>query len=121
MELDYLAIGKRIKMYRKERKMSQEDLAEAIDISVPHMCNIENAKTKFSLPILVALANALQVRPDALLMDQISEKGQMRAIILAELEAQLVDCTEVQMQMLKEAFCNEKKLLLEYEEKLKKS
>ena len=73
MDIDYLAIGKRIKAYRKERKMSQEELAEEIDISVPHMCNIENGKTKFSLPILVGLANALAVRPDALLYDQIGE------------------------------------------------
>ena len=61
MDIDYLAIGKRIKAYRKERKMSQEELAEEIDISVPHMCNIENGKTKFSFPILVGLANALAV------------------------------------------------------------
>ncbi len=121
MDIDYLAIGKRIKAYRKERKMSQEELAEEIDISVPHMCNIENGKTKFSLPILVGLANALAVRPDALLYDQIGEKGQMRALVLEEIEAQLADCTEVQMQMLGEAFCNEKKLLMEYEKKLKEA
>ena len=85
------------------------------------MCNIENGKTKFSFPILVGLANALAVRPDALLYDQIGEKGQMRALVLEEIEAQLADCTEVQMQMLGEAFCNEKKLLMEYEKKLKEA
>ena len=47
MDIDYLAIGKRIKAYRKERKMSQEELAEEIDISVPHMCNIENGNSAF--------------------------------------------------------------------------
>ena len=121
MKIDYSAIGKRVKIYRKARKMSQEELAEVIDISVPHMCNIENGKTKFSLPILVGLANALQVRPDMLLYDHINDKGQTRAMVLGEIEAQLADCTEVQMQMLGKALCNEKKLLIQYEEKLKEN
>lgn len=48
MEIDYTAIGKRVKKFRKSRRLSQEQLAELLDISVPHMSNIENGKTKFS-------------------------------------------------------------------------
>ncbi len=58
MEINYLAIGERIKKYRRERKIPQQKLAKLVGISVPHMCNIENGRTKFGLPILVALADA---------------------------------------------------------------
>ena len=47
MEVDYVAIGKRIKQLRREQYMSQETLAMRIDVSIPHMSNIENGKTKF--------------------------------------------------------------------------
>ena len=42
MEIDYVAIGKRIQKFRRKLKMSQERLAEQINVSVPHMSNIEN-------------------------------------------------------------------------------
>ena len=68
MEVDYVAIGKRIKQLRREQYMSQETLAMRIDVSIPHMSNIENGKTKFSLQVLLSLAEALNVTPDALLV-----------------------------------------------------
>lgn len=40
MEVDYVAIGKRIKQLRREQYMSQETLAMRIDVSIPHMSNI---------------------------------------------------------------------------------
>ena len=63
MEVDYVAIGKRIKQLRREQYMSQETLAMRIDVSIPHMSNIENGKTKFSLQVLLSLAEALNVTP----------------------------------------------------------
>ena len=62
MEIDYAEVGSRIKHRRKELGMSQEKLAELIDVSVPHMSNIENGKTRFSLQVLVDLTNALNTR-----------------------------------------------------------
>ena len=121
MEINYLAIGERIKKYRRERKIPQQKLAKLVGISVPHMCNIENGRTKFGLPILVALADALEVRPDLLLYEQINQHGKMRTMILEEIEAQMMGCSEVQIQMLRESFRNEKRLFLQYEEKLRKN
>ena len=43
-EIDYAELGKRIKRIRGEKKISQEKLAEMIDVSIPHMSNIENGK-----------------------------------------------------------------------------
>ena len=95
MEADYVAIGKRIKQLRRQRNMSQEALASHITVSVPHMSNIENGKTKFSLPVLLSLAGALEVTPDVLLIGLDSGKGS-RERILKEIAAQLEDCSEAQ-------------------------
>ena len=42
MELDYKAIGKRIKIARIKADLTQERLAERIGISPTHLSNIEN-------------------------------------------------------------------------------
>ena len=41
MELDYKAIGKRIKIARIQAELSQEALAEKADLSPTHMSNID--------------------------------------------------------------------------------
>ena len=67
--MDYVSIGKRIKRMRKARDLSQEKLAEFAEISVVHMSHIETGKSKPSLPVIVAIADALDVRVDSLLYD----------------------------------------------------
>ena len=68
--MDYNAIGQRIKRIRKARGLSQENLAEFAEISTVHMSHIETGKTKLSLPVIVAIADALDVRVDSLLHDE---------------------------------------------------
>lgn len=68
--MDYNAIGQRIKRMRKARGLSQENLAEFAEISTVHMSHIETGKTKLSLPVIVAIADALEVRVDSLLYDE---------------------------------------------------
>ena len=65
--MDYYKIGQRIRKYRKANNLSQEELAEKIDISVTHMSHIETGNTKLSLPVLVRLAKVLDVGTDELL------------------------------------------------------
>ena len=67
--MDYYKIGQQIRKIRKAHGLSQEDLAERINISTTHMSHIETGSTKLSLPVLVDLANALDVRTDDLLYD----------------------------------------------------
>lgn len=68
--MDYYEIGQRIRKIRKARGLSQEQLAEKVEISTTHMSHIETANTKLSLPVFIALAEALEVQTDALLYDQ---------------------------------------------------
>ncbi len=67
--MDYFKIGQRIRKIRKARGLSQEELAEKIGISTTHMSHIETGNTKLSLPVFVALSEALEVRTDDLLHD----------------------------------------------------
>ena len=68
-KMDYYEIGQRIRRFRKARGITQEQLAETVGISVTHMSHIETANTKLSLPVFIDIAQALEVRTDALLHD----------------------------------------------------
>lgn len=72
MELDYKAIGKRIKIARIQKDMTQEKLCERVDLSTSHMSNIETGTTKVSLTTIVNIANALSVTLDDLLCDSLT-------------------------------------------------
>lgn len=120
MEIDYTAIGKRVKKFRKSRRLSQEQLAELLDISVPHMSNIENGKTKFSFQLFVDLADKLEISSDILLYDGITPKEAVRRTILQEINEQLMECTDIQMQMIGVSVYNTKQLLQRYDEKMDK-
>ena len=65
--MDYYKIGQQIRRFRKTHGLSQEELAEKVNISTTHMSHIETGNTKLSLPVLVDLAAALQVRTDDIL------------------------------------------------------
>lgn len=65
--MDYYKIGQRIRKIRKAHGLSQEELAEKVNISTTHMSHIETGNTKLSLPVLVDIATALDVRTDDLL------------------------------------------------------
>lgn len=120
MQIDYTAIGNRIRELRKEQRMSQEKLAELINVSNPHMSNIENGKTKFSLQVLVDLANALNTTPDALLLDHLEHTSKTQGMILEEISSALTDCTPIQMTMIEETVKTTKKLLQAYDKRLRK-
>lgn len=71
MELNYTEIGKRIKIARIRKGISQEKLAELVDLSLSHMSNIETGTTRVSLVAIVRIANALNVTIDDLLCDNL--------------------------------------------------
>ncbi|MFL8710903.1 helix-turn-helix domain-containing protein [Clostridioides sp. GD02377] len=97
MEVDYKALGKRIKIARIKKSITQEAVSEKIDITPSHMSNIETAKTKVSLPVLINIANVLSVTVDELLCDNI-----LSSKIIFEREAEEIfnDCDEYEVRML---------------------
>ena len=119
MKLDYAAMGKRIKRLRREQRLSQERLAELIDVSTPHMSNIENGKTRFSLQVLVDLTNALKTTPDVLLLQEADCREKTRCLILREIDCVLADCTPAQMTLIEEVVRNTRQVLKEYDRAMK--
>lgn len=65
--LNYYKIGQNIREFRKLNNLSQEQLAEMVNISTTHMSHIETGNTKLSLPVFVNIANTLGVTTDELL------------------------------------------------------
>ena len=97
--MDYYAIGQRIRKYRKVKGLSQEQLAEIVDISTTHMSHIETGNTKLSLQVFADLAEALQVNVDSLLNDVNMVNKQQTYQEIMDILAQ---CTPAQAQALKE-------------------
>ena len=97
MEVDYKAIGQRIKIARIKKGVTQETVAALIDITPAHMSNVETGKTKVSLPTLIAIANALSVSVDTLLCDNV-----IASKIVFEKEAKDIfsDCDEFEVRFL---------------------
>ena len=60
----YRLLGLNISYYRKERGMSQEGLAEAVNISRTHMSRIETASCAVSLDVVFDICDALGISPD---------------------------------------------------------
>ena len=48
-DLNFEKIGKKIKEVRLEKKLTQEYLADAVDVNTSHISNIENNRVKVSL------------------------------------------------------------------------
>ncbi len=69
-QLNYYEIGQNIRKFRKAYNLSQEQLAERVGISVTHMSHIETGNTKLSLPVLVSIAEILNVRTDEIISNR---------------------------------------------------
>lgn len=97
--MDYYAIGQRIRKYRKAQGLSQEALAERVDISTTHMSHIETGNTKLSLQVFANLAEALQISMDSLLYDANENSKQQTYQEITDI---LDQSTPAQAQALKE-------------------
>ncbi len=71
MAVNIKAMGKRIKSARRRASMSQEHLAELVNLSTVHISNMESGSGTPSLNTLVNIANVLDVSTDDILCDSI--------------------------------------------------
>lgn len=77
--MDGKAVGRRIKEAREKRHLTQEELAARIDISPTHVSVIERGTKIPRLDTFVAIANALEVSGDALLLDVVDHAAESQA------------------------------------------
>ena len=59
MNIDYKLIGERIKRARKEKGITQEAMAEKLDVSIGYVSQVERGITKISLDLLGAISSVL--------------------------------------------------------------
>lgn len=68
--IDYCLIGQKIRRARQNLNLSQEQLAEACELSASFLGHIERGTRKMSLETFGALCQALNLTPDYLLYQQ---------------------------------------------------
>lgn len=80
--MKFESVGKNIRRYRKEKKMSQEKLAEFSYLSPTYLGMIERAEKTPSLTTLVNIANALDVTADMLLCNVLNRHNEIRSSLI---------------------------------------
>ena len=71
------AIGRRIKAAREKKQLTQEQLAELVDLSTMHISVIERGVKLPKLETLINIANVLDVSADVLLQDVINNRAEI--------------------------------------------
>ena len=88
--LDDVLLGKRVKIARKEKRLTQEELAGLCNCTPTHICNIENGKIGISLELLFKISILLGKSMDYFVMDNPGVDPQVK--INAEIAPKLARC-----------------------------
>ena len=111
--MDTKLIGRRIKIAREAKKLTQEQLAEMVNLSQMHVSVLERGQKPPKLETLVKLANILDVSGDFLLQDVIDHSKTIPATEVTLLISSLPEheqCRILQaVRAYTDAFSNETK------------
>ena len=102
-------IGERIRKARIARKMSQQELANTANISLPHISDIERGKQAMKLFTFIRIIEALQVSADSILRADVPEVNRLYQNEFSEITA---DCSPAEIESLK-------KILLQVKETMR--
>ncbi len=97
MTIDYQLIGQRIASCRKKNYVTQERLAEHLDVSVTYISKIERGKTQLSLERLVQISQYLNISPTELLYGNSLDTSHA----ISELSSLLKQCPEEALSLIK--------------------
>lgn len=111
MQLNYIALGQRIRNIRTKKGISQMVLAERIDRSAAYMSYVENGYKSCSLDTLVLVANELNVSTDDLLVDSLANTIKVSNHEFATIVS---DCNEYEMRVLLDIAKKAKESMREY-------
>lgn len=107
--IDYVGIGRRIRLARQNINMTQFTLAELSSLTQTNISHIERATHKVSLPALVLIANVLQVSIDYLLYDNLEAPKEVSLSDEPKLIWEVRDCTQEELDLLTDVFITMKK------------
>ena len=111
MQLNYIALGQRIRNIRTKKGISQMVLAERIDRSAAYMSYVENGYKSCSLDTLVLVANELNVSTDDLLVDSLANTIKVSNHEFATIVS---DCNGYEMRVLLDIVKKAKESMREY-------
>lgn len=97
MALDCKSIGLRIKRFRTDKNLSQEDFGNLAFANSHHISNIEQGRSAPSLELLIAIANALDVSADDILAGNLAQSSSVAGTEIYEL---LLDCNQDEIKIL---------------------
>lgn len=97
MDLDYIALGERIRARRREKRLTQNALAELVELEPSNISHIERSVSKVGLNSLVKIANALSCTTDDLLCDSLQYE---REAFEGELVRLSRDCTPKELRLI---------------------
>lgn len=87
-KLNFERIGEKLRTIRLSKNLTQEYIANAVDINTSHISNIENNRVKVSLSTLVQICNALDTTVDYVLSEEYNDSSSaIEQEILHELHA----------------------------------
>ena len=96
MEVDYVALGQRIRSHRRALHLTQEALAERVGISASFLGHIERGSRVLSVETLVALCTALSATPNELLgMGHTALAAQLRQRVTVNVPSFLQGLTDL--------------------------
>ena len=90
MDQQLKEIGARLRQARLAKNLSQPQLAEAADISVSYLSNLENGRQAMNIKIMASLLDILNVSADWLLGNGTDSANHAAAL---EIEKELSSCT----------------------------
>ena len=86
MNIDYKLIGERIQRIRKSRGMTQDTLAEKLNVSIGYVSQVERGITKISLDLLGAISSVLKCDVAGLIKESaVNSNDYMESEILEEI------------------------------------
>lgn len=101
MELQ--SIGKKIKDKRQQKNISQEKLAELVDVTPSYISNIESGNRVASLPTMLEIVKVLDLSLDYLLLENVTDNSDN-----IETDKFLIEFKNILEQL------NDKKVIKEY-------
>ena len=99
--LNYRDIGKQIKIERIKQDLTQEKLAEMVNISVSHLSGIERGATKLGLSALTGIAEALKISTDTLLCYSVDNE-KSKSVLSDNIAGILNDCSNSELIYIEE-------------------
>ena len=118
MVVSYELISRRIRELRIGRGLSQAQLAEKADTTMPYINHIEKGRKKPSLEMLISIAVALDVSIDVLLH---GNQAPQQSSCSLEIDELLTDCDVYEQRVLLQTLKAVKQILKDERELLNQS